>query len=128
MAMRPIERAAGSATPALVKGRGRLRVLGALFALAFLSIGLRLLDMVGWQAEGTGRAAVVAGADEPVAALGRLSPRPVREQTVQPRKSPVALARVVRGVLTRHRATGAVDHLPLDAGAMRSASREERED
>ena len=69
--MRPIEPATGNATPALVKGRGRLRVLGALFALAFLSIGLRLLDMVGWQAEGTGRAAVVAGADEPVAALGR---------------------------------------------------------
>ena len=41
-----------ASTPALAKGRGRLRVVGAVFALAFLSIGLRLIDMVGWQAEG----------------------------------------------------------------------------
>ena len=31
--------------------------MGALFALAFLSIGLRLIDMVGWQAESPARAA-----------------------------------------------------------------------
>ena len=31
------------------RAAARLRVVGAVFALAFLSIGLRLLDMVGWQ-------------------------------------------------------------------------------
>ena len=41
-----------AADPALEKGRGRLRIVGGVFALAFLSIGLRLLDMVGWRAEG----------------------------------------------------------------------------
>ena len=52
--------------PVLVNGRARLRVVSAVFALAFLSIGLRLLDMVGWQAAGEARP-VASGADEPAA-------------------------------------------------------------
>jgi cell division protein FtsI (penicillin-binding protein 3) len=65
MAMRPIDPAARSVAPALVKGRARLRVVGAVFMLAFLSIGLRLLDMVGWQSERPARP--VAGAEAPAA-------------------------------------------------------------
>ncbi len=48
--------------PVLASGRARLRVVAAVFALAFLSIGLRLLDMVGWQAEREPRA-VAAGSE-----------------------------------------------------------------
>jgi cell division protein FtsI (penicillin-binding protein 3) len=44
----------------LAKGRSRLRVVGAVFALAFLSIGMRLLDMVGWGAEEARRPALAS--------------------------------------------------------------------
>ncbi len=52
MAMRPLAPPVGSVDHGLAKGRGRLRVVGVVFALAFLSIALRLIDMVAWQAEG----------------------------------------------------------------------------
>jgi cell division protein FtsI (penicillin-binding protein 3) len=53
--------------PVLTGGRARLRVVAAVFALAFLSIGLRLLDMVGWQAEGEARVVVAGRGEEPAA-------------------------------------------------------------
>ena len=63
----------GSADPGrevtLTKGRARLRVVGALFAVAFLSIGLRLLDMVGWRAEGEPHAAAQIDGDVGAAAI-----------------------------------------------------------
>jgi cell division protein FtsI (penicillin-binding protein 3) len=49
MAPRLKEPGGTSVDPSLVKGRGRLRVVATVFVLAFLSIALRLIDMVGWR-------------------------------------------------------------------------------
>ena len=60
--------------PSLAKGRSRLRVVAVGFALAFVSIGLRLIDMVGWQPHGR----AVAGRR---AAGGRSPPAPDRARS-----------------------------------------------
>jgi cell division protein FtsI (penicillin-binding protein 3) len=65
MAMRPLDPAVRSTDPALAKGRGRLRVLSAVFALAFVSIGLRLIDMVGWRGDDRPKVAAVSAAPAP---------------------------------------------------------------
>jgi cell division protein FtsI (penicillin-binding protein 3) len=49
MASRSPDPAARPADPALAKGRGRLRLVAAGFAVAFCSVALRLVDMVEWQ-------------------------------------------------------------------------------
>lgn len=59
--------------PALAKARRRLKLVAAGFALAFASIGLRLVDMVEWQppvgrAEATVPTAVASPAEEALAA------------------------------------------------------------
>lgn len=71
MAMRPIDPPAATSAPSLIKGRSRLKLLSALFAVAFLSIGLRLLDMVGWQGEGPVRTAVTTGTEAPASLPNR---------------------------------------------------------
>jgi cell division protein FtsI (penicillin-binding protein 3) len=50
MAARHIGSPAGSDDPSLAIGRGRLKLVGVLFAIAFTSISLRLVDMVEWPA------------------------------------------------------------------------------
>jgi cell division protein FtsI (penicillin-binding protein 3) len=70
MAMRPLDPAVRGVDPSLAKGRARLKVLGAVFALAFLSVGLRLIDMVGWQSERTTDAAAATVAP-PVTKVSR---------------------------------------------------------
>ena len=54
----------------LAKGRSRLRVVSTVFVVAFLSIALRLIDMVSWRAAGD------APASRPVATAVDDAPRP----------------------------------------------------
>jgi hypothetical protein len=44
--------------PSLAVGRRRLKIVAAGFALAFASVGLRLVDMVEWRQRPAGNAAV----------------------------------------------------------------------
>ena len=62
MAMRPLDPAVQPVDASLAKGRGRLKLLGAVFGLAFVSICLRLVDMVGWQEREPGAADAAAAA------------------------------------------------------------------
>ena len=64
--------------PALARSRSRLRVLGVLFAVSFVSLGLRLLDMAGWEDGRPGRARVLV--DAPAAAP--VPPRATRADIV----------------------------------------------
>ncbi len=76
--MRPNRSDERPAIPSLVKGRGRdCGWWRAVFALAFCSIGLRLLDMVGWQASELTHAAV---------RQRRRRSRPVTPMRGQPRR------------------------------------------
>jgi cell division protein FtsI (penicillin-binding protein 3) len=50
MAARLPGKPARAEDPSLVKGRGRLKLVAVGFAIAFTSIGLRLVDMVEWRA------------------------------------------------------------------------------
>lgn len=63
--MAPSPPPAGERDSAIAGSRARLRVVGGVFVVAFVSIGLRLLDMVGWQAAGAPpRPAAVADGEE----------------------------------------------------------------
>ena len=62
MASRPLDPTVRATDPSLAKGRSRLRVVAVGFALAFGSIGLRLVDMAGWQSTAELSQAVIAPA------------------------------------------------------------------